>query len=496
MKQSIRNIMMLAILAVILVTAYQAYWLTDIYATLQHNLQKDIAEAMRASDFAEITRRVELLRNQGIGGKMDITVGADSHGEQVEVGNEYQSPQERDRLHCKQRDSSVLANRSSKGSPNSSQPFADFASALSDEEAVRRVGLYMQRGIHDGLDRLMPVQVTYYDSILSRRLDSLGVTRRHASLYICRRQGRDSVMKVMGKADIAEADTFKLDLNSAADRQYLLLIERHLFSLPKQMHSALLFSAFTLLLLILCFAYLINMIRRMKALDEMKSDFTNNITHELKTPIAVAYAVNDALLNFSGRNNPEKLHKYLTICQEQLTLLTQLMEQILSLSMERRKNMKLNFEEVELLPVIEKLVDNHRLKASRHIDIMIEANAGISVWADRIHLSNVLNNLIDNAIKYSPNEVSIRIEAYVLHDGRKEVKVTDRGMGIAKEQQQFIFDKFYRVPHGNLHQVKGYGLGLFYVRSMMERFGGSVVVKSEENVGSCFKLTWPATPSS
>lgn len=220
---------MLAILAVILVTAYQAYWLTDIYATLQHNLQKDIAEAMRASDFAEITRRVELLRNQGIGGKMDITVGADSHGEQVEVGNECQSPQERDRLHCKQRDSSVLANRSSKGSPNSSQPFADFASALSDEEAVRRVGLYMQRGIHDG---------------------------------------------------------------------------------------------------------------------------------------------------------------------------------------------------------------------------------------------------------------------------RKEVKVTDRGMGIAKEQQQFIFDKFYRVPHGNLHQVKGYGLGLFYVRSMMERFGGSVVVKSEENVGSCFKLTWPATPSS
>ena len=105
---------MLAILAVILVTAYQAYWLTDIYATLQHNLQKDIAEAMRASDFAEITRRVELLRNQGIGGKMDITVGADSHGEQVEVGNEYQSPQERDRLHSKQRDSSVLANRSSK----------------------------------------------------------------------------------------------------------------------------------------------------------------------------------------------------------------------------------------------------------------------------------------------------------------------------------------------------------------------------------------------
>ena len=247
-------------------------------------------------------------------------------------------------------------------------------------------------------------------------------------------------MKVMGKADIAEADTFKLDLNSAADRQYLLLIERHLFSLPKQMHSALLFSAFTLLLLILCFAYLINMIRRMKALDEMKSDFTNNITHELKTPIAVAYAVNDALLNFSGRNNPEKLHKYLTICQEQLMLLTQLVEQILSLSMERRKNMKLNFEEVELLPVIEKLVDNHRLKASRHIDITIEANAGISVWADRIHLSNVLNNLIDNAIKYSPNEVSIRIEAYVLHDGRKEVKVTDRGMGIAKEQQQFIFD--------------------------------------------------------
>ena len=114
-----------------------------------------------------------------------------------------------------------------------------------------------------------------------------------------------------------------------------------------------------------------------------------------------------------------------------------------------------------------------------------------------MHFTNIIYNLLDNAVKYRREDVPIHLEVATWNHGDNLcISIQDNGIGIQKDNLRHIFDKFYRVPHGNLHQVKGYGLGLFYVRSMMERFGGSVVVKSEENVGTCFKLTWPATPSS
>lgn len=475
MKKSIRNIVILASFAVLLISAYQVYWLSDIYSTLQRNLQKDIVEAMRSSDFAEINHRVEQMKNESYGGKMDVTIGADNNHDKVTVENTYQPHEDG------QTDADNNAN-------DNRIPYDDFGNVLRNEEDVFKVGLYFQKSIHTGLDALRPIDVAYYDSVLVSRLDLLGVSGRHLTLFLQKSDSLVDTLQALGSRDITKADLFRMEINSTADQEYVLLVEKSLLRVPKQMRPAILFSLFTLLVLIVAFWYIINMLKKMDELDRMKTDFTHNITHELKTPIAVAYAANNALLNFGIDSDPDKLKQYLEISQDQLTTLNQMVEQILSLNTERRESMKLTLEPIKLMPLVEKLVNNHRLNAKKEVAFSVVIPDDFSVVADLLHLTNILNNLIDNAVKYSNQEVAIAIEAKALENEHKVISVADNGIGIAHEQQRFVFDKFYRVPHGNLHETKGYGLGLYYVKSMMDKFHGKVSLKSKLGKGTTIKL--------
>lgn len=508
MKHSLKTIKIIGLLVFLLIAAYQTYWLTDIYTTLTENLQKDINEAMRSADFEEINDRVNTLRQQGYGGTMSVSVGSEDDHQQVGVKNEYHGKSNVDENNNnnsleKSNDQPLDRGANATQTTNSANdqstnlqddqttnnvPYDEFSDALKDEEALRRVGLYMQKGIHDGLDAIIPLCSVCYDSLLCIKLDSLGVNRKHTTLYLEKNEAGFDTVKVLGEINITKADTFRLSLNTLDDKQYVLLLEKRIITIPQKMHSALLFSFFTLLMLILAFLYILRMIKRMRALDEMKSDFTNNITHELKTPIAVAYAANDALLNFGDNNNPEKIRKYLTICQEQLVLLTQLVEQILSLSMEKRNSMKLEIEPLPLASIVDKLVENQQLKSPKPLTVSCDIPTSLNVMADKIHLNNILNNLIDNAIKYSNESIHIDIKAKRQVDGKIAVTIADNGIGISADQQRYIFDKFYRVPHGNVHKVKGYGLGLYYVKTMIEKLGGSVSLQSEEGKGTTFRL--------
>ena len=262
-----------------------------------------------------------------------------------------------------------------------------------------------------------------------------------------------------------------------------------------QMAGILATSLFIMLILAFVFWFLIHTMLKQKTLDEMKSDFTNNITHELKTPIAVAYAATDSLLNYGMLQHPDKARKYLTIAQEQLQTLSGLVEQILSMSMERRKSMLLNIVEVPMKEVIEPLISQHQLKVKSGVSTDKKVNISLSVepenlmvYADRMHFSNIVSNLIDNAIKYSEDSVNIEIKAFQKAEDEVLVSVSDNGIGIAHDKLPYIFDKFYRVTDGNKYTVKGYGLGLFYVKSLMDKMGGSVSVESEPGKGSCFTL--------
>ena len=162
------------------------------------------------------------------------------------------------------------------------------------------------------------------------------------------------------------------------------------------------------------------------------------------------------------------------------------MEQILQMTMERRTTLQLDMQQVDVAPVVESLVEEYRLKTDKPVAFyVVGGDNHPMVFADAAQLQHVLGNLIDNALKYSGSTVDITIS---LSDG--VITVADNGIGIEKEKQNYIFDKFYRVPQGNLHNVKGYGLGLYYVRNIMERMGGKVSVKSTLGKGTEFTLSF------
>ena len=215
----------------------------------------------------------------------------------------------------------------------------------------------------------------------------------------------------------------------------------------------------------------------------MKDDFVSNMTHELKTPIAIAYSANDALLNYDTTNDPAKKETYLKIANKQLKRLSELVESILSMSMERRKTVKLKPEIIHLQTFIEDICAAQRMRGDKEIIINVAVKPNVTIEADKTHISNILNNLIDNAIKYSGERVAITVSG-----DEKGISVSDNGIGIPAKSIPYLFNKFYRVPHGNRQDIRGYGIGLYYVKSIIERMGWSITVKSKEGKGSVFTI--------
>jgi len=474
MRTTTRYIILIALVAIVSVTSYQAYWMANIYQSLDVALQKELNETLRASDFAEIVHRVQQMRDENFGGKMTVKGGVSDSYDHTELTTQSQR---------------TLDDDAEQETHLEGEGFGDpvFEDALRNENDVMNIGLSMQKGIHSGLDELRSPDVQYLYDVISHRLDSLHIHTDHALLYLQNRGNQFDTLTQIG-ASIADPIIYSIGLDINAHTEYQLLIPRRNFIVLRQMHASFIFTLITLLVLIGAFWYAIRLIRRMRDLDEMKSDFVNNITHELKTPIAVAYAANDALLNFSD-NDPATTKQYLSISLQQLNQLSGLVEQILSLSMERRNNMQLQMSDVNVNEVLDALIETHRMKSNGRAQFTTEIAAGLHLKTDRMHFYNIVSNLIDNAIKYSAGTPQITLIASMSDDQHLRLIVRDKGIGIGKEHLPFLFEKFYRVPNGNRHDVKGYGLGLFYVKSMVDKMGGTISVNSELGKGTSFTLT-------
>ena len=243
--------------------------------------------------------------------------------------------------------------------------------------------------------------------------------------------------------------------------------------LLRELFGIILTSVLMLLVVAFVVIYLLRTLFRQKTLEEMRMDFTHNITHELKTPIAVAYAANDALENFGAADDGARRAKYLGVIRSQLTALSEMVERIL------------------LAGMLGALAEKFRMQAAKPARVTVDVSPeGLTAFADRFHLSHALDNLVDNALKYSGEEVHIRISAG-RDGGRVVLRVADDGIGIPRAAQAHIFDKFYRVPTGDIHNVKGFGLGLYYVGLIAAKHGGSVAVESTEGRGTTFTLIIP-----
>lgn len=239
-----------------------------------------------------------------------------------------------------------------------------------------------------------------------------------------------------------------------------------------------------------CFLLMLNTILRQKKLAEVKNDFINNMTHELKTPLATVSAAVEALQNFGALHDAQKTQTYLRISQQELQRLSDLVEKVLHIAVEERQPLQIRPEPVRPAELVRELVARQRLKATKPVHFEVDLEPCDALPLDPLHMAGVINNLLDNAIKYSREQVTIAIRGRRDETGWR-LTVQDDGIGIPRSYQAAVFERFFRVPTGNLHPVKGFGLGLYYVRQVVERHGGHIAVRSEPNRGSEFSLWLP-----
>ncbi|TDN36806.1 HAMP domain-containing histidine kinase [Hymenobacter sp. UV11] len=249
----------------------------------------------------------------------------------------------------------------------------------------------------------------------------------------------------------------------------------------------------SVLLLVLtsgCFVLVLHTMVAQRKLAEAKNDFINNMTHELKTPLTTVSAAVETLERFGPQADPEKVKTYLRISQTELRRLSDLVDKVLTIASKERQALELHPEPVRPAELVQAAVHRHQLHARKPVHFEIDMAPADVVQADRLHLDGVINNLLDNAIKYSNAQVTIAVRSRRMAGGW-QLTVQDDGVGIASGYQAAVFDRFFRVPTGNLHPVKGFGLGLYYVRQVVERHGGRIAVRSEPGRGSTFTLWLP-----
>jgi len=249
-------------------------------------------------------------------------------------------------------------------------------------------------------------------------------------------------------------------------------------------------------LVLFCFAYTIFVIFRQKKVSEMKTDFINNMTHEFKTPIATISLATDSITNNTVISNEEKIKRFAGIIKQENKRMLNQVEKVLQMARIDKKDFELKVTDVNINDVIYQAAENSRLKVIQRngkLETNLKAD-NPNIQGDLTHLSNIVNNLLDNAEKYSNGEPEIIVESRNTPEG-VEISVKDNGIGMTKESQKHIFDKFYRVHTGNRHDVKGFGLGLSYVKALVNAHNGTIKVNSELGQGSTFTLFLPFTHS-
>jgi two-component system phosphate regulon sensor histidine kinase PhoR len=255
--------------------------------------------------------------------------------------------------------------------------------------------------------------------------------------------------------------------------------------------GSLLFSLFILATFALSLYFLI----RQKKISEMKSDFINNMTHEFKTPIATINLAADTIVNSRVINDETSIRHFIGMIKKENSRMNKKVETILQIASLDKKEIEFRFENVSIHTIIERAIETIEIQVhQRNGKITLNLNADDpNVLGDSEHLANLVNNLLDNAIKYSPELPFITIGTRNCEDGLI-MSVEDKGIGMTKAVQSKIFERFYRQSSGNVHDVKGFGLGLNYARSIIEAHKGTITVTSEQGKGSRFEIFLPFNP--
>lgn len=444
--------------ALIIMLGYNLLCLKDLYQSISAQTRELVEQSLRDADLDEVLNRATKypeinpdIEYQGKSMSQSRSIRGDTLYVTIEDEND-----------------SVMATRTLPLPPGTN--YSDIM--------VNEIGY----GAHQTIDPVYKLRIADMDSLFRLSLSWKGIYPEIASV-LCVMADDEVVAGDIDIRSVAGLDSVAVCYNLLSGERYVAYFsppDKYIFD---RMKGIVLSTAAIILLIAIAFWYLFHTVSRLRTIEEMKDDFVSNMTHELKTPIAIAYSANDALLNYDTGNDPSKRESYLRIANRQLKRLGELVENILSMSMERRKTMRLKPESIRLSPFIDEIAAAQRMRGDKHIEIEVESDGDVCVDADRTHLSNVLNNLIDNSIKYSGEGVRIRVRF-----DSEGISVSDNGIGIPHKALPYIFNKFYRVPHGDRQDVRGYGIGLYYVKSIIDRMGWSIRVKSRVGEGSVFEI--------
>jgi len=503
-------------IAIVVLVGIQAYWVKSAVTLRQADFQRSVSEAvtdlMSRIEKEEINRQIRknleynnLLRSIDSldyliyleTGSTEITdndTGRISYSRKQEwgeelKGNEWQL--------VKKSDSSSLNFPKDQDSKNPNNKLSDRARQLSrkkefllnqvfEEMFNSPFSPYIENWISKGK----------LDTLLRTSLENKGINTDYEFGVFSKARNLMVIEKNpdFRKSLLEDGMYFKLfPANNYSPPDYLLLyFPNQTRYLLIQMSSILTISGLLMLVIIFAFMIVIIAIIRQKKLSEMKNDFINNMTHEFKTPISTVSLACEVLNDKSVPKTDEFVHSYIDIISEENKRLGVMAEKILQTAILEKGQLKLKKEPINIHTIIEDI--------ARKIAIQVEIRDGsIStvfdapdpvISADKVHITNVINNLLDNANKYSPRKPLITVVTQN-HNNGVLISITDNGVGINKANQKKIFDKLYRVPTGDVHNVKGFGLGLSYVKFIIDKHAGKVTVESEPGKGSTFRIWLP-----
>ena len=329
------------------------------------------------------------------------------------------------------------------------------------------------------------VEYEKIDSLIEKQLQKKGIelttSFHHLKNDTLFHQTKDSLLATE-KNSLRSKSTFVKD-----NEAFKLVYDNPSIVALKRSSFGIFLSLLLSLAVISSLFYLLKIINQQKELAAIKNDLISNITHEFKTPIATISAAIEAIKNFNALEDPEKTSKYLSMSSIQINKLHQMVEKLLETAMLDSEQLVLKKETVDIVDIAEKVVYKHQILAHKKELSFSTTLQPCYANVDVFHFENVISNLIDNAVKYGGNQIEMNISSVL---NTIEITVVDDGNGIEKNQKEKIFDKFYRVPKGNTHDVKGFGIGLYYCKKIIEKHEGVIGLTSDKSK-TIFKITIP-----
>jgi two-component system phosphate regulon sensor histidine kinase PhoR len=369
---------------------------------------------------------------------------------------------------------------------------------LSDVDEINQIRVFRGKAAADSINQLEiftskiiisiirdSLDFKKMDSLLITELDRSGINVNYKLNFTTKNPfDRDTVTQAKGEDfpfQIVSRSTFL-----PPGKSLEMYFENTALTILKRGLVEILTSLLFLVIIAYAFYYLYQTIKNQKEIAEIKQDLIANITHEFKTPIATTLSAIEGIQQFNPENDLQKTDRYLDISKTQMLKLNQMVEKLLETATLDSDQLVLKKEQIEPEALLRQLVQKFQtLAPEKHIDLAIPAHCK-PIFADPFHFENVLSNLLDNAVKYGGNQIRISLD----QNGMHKIRIYDNGGNISPEQKERVFEQFYRIPKGDLHDVKGFGIGLYYVKKILEKHEGKIELETGKN-STTFITYWP-----